>query len=242
MNDPQQLRTAVIGLIAFAGTEEQMLLEAARAHTEGGSPQAWAARPLAAHNTEFKRHQVQRLEAVRAGETPPEFPQIDHGSDEVYRRYGEPSDKTVTESSRLTTLALIDEVRRAGDADLLDSSRHPWLAGRQLWLQTVVRGFWHPTGHLGEYYLVHGQLEAAIALQARAVVLGALLSAPEPARGMACYNIACAQARAGMPAAALDTLKDAIGLNPDLVSNARRDTDLDRLREDGRLEELLNCS
>jgi hypothetical protein len=34
-------------------------------------------------------------------------------------------------------------------------------------------------------------------------------------------------------------LQEAIGLNPQLRANAERDADLDRVREDGRLESLL---
>jgi tetratricopeptide (TPR) repeat protein len=125
------------------------------------------------------------------------------------------------------------------DEDLCDPSPNAFLAGRQLWLQVVVRGFWHPSGHLGEYYLAHGRFEDAIGLQSRAVVTGALLSVPDPAQAMAFYNLACAQARAGEPAAGLKSLQEAIGLNPQLRANAERDADLDRVREDGRLESLL---
>ena len=92
-----------------------------------GSPQRWAARPLVAHNTEFKRQQVLRLEAIRDHKTPPPFPEIDHGSEEVYRRYSEQSLEAVREDSRRTTKALIDEVGAALDEDLLDPSRNPWL-------------------------------------------------------------------------------------------------------------------
>ncbi|MGA3216790.1 MAG: hypothetical protein ABSD97_14020 [Acidimicrobiales bacterium] len=200
MKSSEQLRAAIIGLVAFAGMEEEALIAGLRrASSEEGNPGRWAARALVAHSTEFKTQQVQRLEAVRRGARPPEFPQIDHSSEEIYRRCAEQSAEAVAAASRLCTLALIEEVGRAREADLLETSIHPWLAGRQLWLQIVVRGFWHPGGHLGEYYLAHGQTDQAIALQARAVTIATLLSAPPEARGMACYNLACAQARGACP-------------------------------------------
>ena len=63
----QDLKSVIIGLLAFAAAEEQMLLAAAPA-AEPGSPQGWAAVPLVAHITEFKRQQVQRLQAIRRGQ------------------------------------------------------------------------------------------------------------------------------------------------------------------------------
>ena len=100
-----------------------------------------------------------------------------------------------------------------------------------LWLQIVVRGFWHPTGHLGDYYLAHGQPGRAVALQAQGLAMARYLDAPGPAAGMAGYSLACAQAQAGQPEAAARTLAEAIEANPDLRANASRDPDLRVLRE-----------
>jgi len=72
MPDIGELRSAIIGLLGFAAAEEQMLLAVAPA-AEPGSPQCWAAVPLVAHNTEFKRQQVQRLQAIERGQVPPDF-------------------------------------------------------------------------------------------------------------------------------------------------------------------------
>ena len=163
-----QLRTVVTGLLAFAAAQEQELL-ASRPGPESGTAARWAAAPLVAHNTEFKRQQVQRLESIRAGTTPPEFGEIDHLSDAVYQACAAlPADRVARESWQATG-ALIDGLAASADADLLDPARHPWLRGRMLWLQIIVRGFWHPSGHLGEYYLAHGEPGRAVTLASRAV-------------------------------------------------------------------------
>ncbi len=225
MTSGQELRSAIIGLLGFAAAEEQMLLAAAPA-AEPGGPECWAALPVIAHNTEFKRQQVQRLQAVRLGQVPPEVAEIDHASAQTYRGYAaQPADEVAEDSSRVTG-ELVDGLNSVGDDDLRDPSRHPWLRGRQLWLQVIVRGFWHPAGHLGEYYLVHSQPDRAVALATHAVATAGYLGAPAPARGMASYNLACAQARANLPDQAAAALRDAIRLNPDVRANARRDADL----------------
>lgn len=240
MSDNLQLRAAIIGLLGCTAVEEELLLAAGPAAiAEQGGPACWAAVPLVAHNTEFKRQQVVRLQAIREGETPPEFTEIDHRSDDVYRGYSLQSASQVLQASRQVTAALIDGLSAICDDDLLDPSRNPWLRGRQLWLQIIVRGFWHPTGHIGEYYICHGQPARAAAAQAQAVAMASYLDAPGPARGMAHYNLACAQARSQLPGDAIDQLRLAVELNPDLVANISRDDDLAVLRDSGQLDALL---
>jgi|HubBroStandDraft_5_1064220.scaffolds.fasta_scaffold17139_4 hypothetical protein len=232
-----QLRAAVSGLLSFAASQEQDLI-AALDPAEDGSPQCWAAVPLTAHIAQFKHQQVQRLEAIGAGVKPADFGEIDHRSEEVYRSYCGQLE-AVTEASLTATGALARAFAATGDDDLLDPARNQWLRGRMLWLQVIVRGFWHPCGHLAGYYLDHGQHDRAISMAALAVAAAADLDAPGPARGMASYNLACAQARAGQLEAAVAAVAEAICLNPDLRANASRDGDLAVLRASGRLAEML---
>src|SRR5262249_59833100 len=98
----------------------------------------WAARSLVAHNTESRDQQVQRLAAIRDGRIPPDFAEIDHSSPEVYRRCCEPPADAVAEASRRTAQAPVAGLSALADEDLLYPARHPWLHGRQLWLQVIV--------------------------------------------------------------------------------------------------------
>ena len=155
----------------------------------------------------------------------------DHSSAEVYQGYlAQPPDAVLTGCRRISA-QLIDGTWTLPDEDLLDPARHPWLNGRLLWLQIVVRGFWHPTGHLGDYYLAHGQPGRAVALQAQGLAVARYLDAPAAAAGMAGHSLACAQAQAGQLEQAARTLAEAIEANPDLRANASRDRDLEVLRE-----------
>jgi hypothetical protein len=246
----RQLRTAVAGLTCFAAAEEELLLLAAlpageqpprhaAGSAEPGSPACWSAAAIVAHSTEFKQQQVQRLQAVHRGETPPAFAETDHLSAEVYRRYSRQAVPDVTAGSREVTAALLDGLSATSDEDLLDPARNPWLAGRQLWLQVIVRGFWHPLGHIAEYYLGHGAPDRACALQSQAVEVAGYLNAPGMARGMAQFSLACARARSGYLDDALAALRQSIELNPDLRARAGGEADLAPLRDGGRLAALL---
>jgi hypothetical protein len=235
------LRAALAGLLSFAAAEELTLLAetASRADRDRGSPDSWAAVPLVAHNNEFKGQQAERLVAIAAGQVPATYGEVDHSSTSVYRGYSAQASADVTAECRRVSDDLIDRTWALADEDLLDPARHRWLNGRMLWLQIVVRGFWHATGHLGDYYLAHGQAERAIALQAHGLATARYLRAPGPAVGLAGYSLACAQARSGLLDGAARTLTEAIGLNTDLRANARRDPDLAALRDAGRLDALL---
>ncbi|TVZ06690.1 hypothetical protein EAS64_04760 [Trebonia kvetii] len=220
----ENLRAAVTGLIGLAAAAEQALL--AEPQPAAGSAELWAAVPVVAHDTEFRRQQVQRLRAIRCRQAPPEFAEADHASAALYAELSaQPADAVARDSWRVAG-ELAEEMRLVSREDLLEPARNPWLRGRQLWLQVVVRGFWHPLGHLGEYYLGHGQPDRAVALAEHAVAAAGYVGAPARARGMASYNLACARARAGQLDEAAAALTDAITLNPDVRANARRDKDL----------------
>jgi hypothetical protein len=239
------LRRSVTGLLSFAAAEEEGLLAAVRfcgaGDASGGDdgPGNWGAVPVVAHNNHFKDQQAERLRAVLAGRVPPAFGEIDHSSASVYGEYrAQPFDRVLQEC-RLVTSELMDVTWALPDEDLLDPARHPWLRGRMLWLQIVVRGFWHPTGHVGDYYLGHGEAPRAVELHAHAVATARYLGAPSAAVGMALYSLACAQARVGRPDEAASSLTAAIAANPDLRVNAGRDADLAALRSAGQLDALL---
>ena len=236
--DAGKLRAAVTGLTAFAAAQEQVLLAAAPAGEEG-SPSHWAALPLVAHNTEFRRQQVVRLRAIRSGQAPPDFTEADHQSAALYAELSAQPADAVARDSRGVSGELIDEVTLVSAADLTDPSRHPWLRGRQLWLQVIVRGFWHPAGHVGEYYRSHGQADRDVALAQQAVATAVFLGAPDQARGMASYTLACALAGSGLLDEAAAAVAEAIDLNQDLRVNASRDPDLAAVRASDRLVALL---
>jgi hypothetical protein len=236
----RSLRAAVMGLVWHASGEETLLLATADGE-EPGTPTCWSARASVAHNSDFRQEQVSRLTAVRERRQPQEFPQIDHQDPGVYARLAAATPERALDRSRASTISLLDELAATRDEDLLDPSRHAWLRGRKLWLQIVVRGFWHPLGHVGEYYLRHSLSERALALHEHAVATARYLRAPDPAVGMACYSFACAQAVCGMPDAAIESLREAIGLNSDLRDAAAGDPDFESLRRDGRLDRVLGA-
>jgi hypothetical protein len=215
----------------IAGAEEGALLGlSARERGQTGSVTAWTLPAVVAHNTDFKRQQVVRLLAARSHETPPEFVEIDHRSEAVYAGFAAVPWEKALQDSRTTSAALIDGLWAAEDEDLTQPERLPWLHGRPLWLQVVVRGFWHPGGHLSDCLMRGNQQERALRLHQAGVALAEAVDLPALATGMAQYSLACAQALTGDLPACLASIGRALALNPDLALNARRDPDLEAAR------------
>ncbi|MGH7609058.1 MAG: TPR end-of-group domain-containing protein [Candidatus Dormibacteria bacterium] len=233
------LRASVVGLLRLAAlVEEQLLL----LHADGeGSATCWAAPPTIEHNSRFKLEQVARLRAINEGREAPATVEVDHRSPETYRELASMPPGDVDVEQRGATDELVDSLAGVADADLLDPSRHPWLRGRHLWLQVVVRGFWHPLGHVGGFFVEHGRPDQAVALHTQVVAAAEYLDAPTPALGMARYSLACAQAQARLNSAALESLRRAVTENADLMSNAGRDPDLAPLSQDPGFRELLSA-
>ncbi len=244
MTRSRELKGAIAGLLGFAAAEEQVLLTATTSAPAGtsaraGTPRNWAAVPVVAHNTEFKAQQVHRLRAVARGRVPEDFAEVDHASAAVYLGYAaQRADQVAADSNRVTG-DLIAGLALVGGDDLLDPSRNPWLHGRRLWLQVVVRGFWHPTGHLADYYLAHAQPDRAVALAAHGLATASYLGAPDEARGMAAFNLACAQARADRLDDAVASVRDTLALNPGLRAKVGTEPDLAVLRDGGYLASVL---
>jgi hypothetical protein len=230
--DARQLASAIAGLLGYAAAEEQVLLAASQSG-EPGTPLNWAAAPVVAHNTEFKAQQAHRLQAISLGRLPQEFAEFDHRSEQLYLGYAAQRPDRVAADSNRVTGELIAGLILIGPDDLLDPSRNPWLNGRMLWLQVVVRGFWHPMGHLADYYIAHSQPDRAVALAAHGLATASYLCAPDEACGMAAYNLACAQAKADLLEEAVASLTEAAALNPGLRAKIDTEPDLAALRNGG---------
>jgi hypothetical protein len=239
MTDTRALRTAIVGLLRHAAMEEEMLIVSTSHRRHEGSAERWAPLPTIAHNTEFKRQQVQRLQSILREETPPTFTEVDHGSQPVYEVYAAVDLDVAAGESRRTANDLVESLLLVSDADLTDPARHPWLRGRPLWLQTIVRGFWHPLGHVGDWYIANALQERGVALRNNAVATAEYLNAPDASRGMAWYSLACTYAAIGTLDGAVEALEHAAKLNRDFRERIATDPDLQGLRTDYRVAALI---
>ncbi len=108
-----------------------------------------------------------------------------------------------------------------------DARRHPWI-GLPEGISRPGIDLWAPAKPLYEA----GRFDEAAAL-------GRAILAEHPDEGGVAYNVACCECLAGRPGEALPFLEQAIAWWDGFRDLARRDTDLDALRDDPRFGELV---
>jgi hypothetical protein len=97
----------------------------------------------------------------------------------------------------------------------------------------------HAQQHMIEYYIENGVVEQASRLSESAVADMRAANAPGLILGAAVYNLACMRAQEEKGDEAIELLKEAFPLRPDIKSLAPDDKDLGKLREDPRFQELV---
>lgn len=243
MDDDETLRAGVSSLLDRMRGEERLFAErlTASERDEQGSPTHWSARATLAHIADFKAEQIVRLEAVRARVEPPELLPRDHSDPELYAEYAARDWNRLGADGERTATDLREHVQELDAEVLCTPGAFPWLRGRALWAQVLVRGVWHPSAHLHQYLAERGQFERVVELQES--LLGAATSSRIPdvsgGRPFALYNLACARSLCGELEPALTRLEEALRLDPTLAASAQVDADLAALRTDARFDALV---
>jgi hypothetical protein len=107
-----------------------------------------------------------------------------------------------------------------------------------LW-DSVSGNYAHLGNHLMFWYLDAKDEDAAEAAARWAFEVDSSVFATPKAESYAAYNLACFYGRVGQAEKALPLLRDSIQARPELVDLARKDPDLDRIRQDPEIVRLL---
>ena len=86
--------------------------------------------------------------------------------------------------------------------------------------------------HLGPLLLEHGKKKYATELQEEAAKLLSELDESQSWQGVVRYNLACHYALAGETETAIEKLREALEMNPELTEWSKEDSDLASLREE----------
>jgi tetratricopeptide (TPR) repeat protein len=199
----------------------------------------WNAKDHLAHVSWWRSRSAQTLEAVRTGgELPPPVPDDDGVQNAII--YAEVRDlpaEVVKANARKSWAALRNAVEASSEEDL--AKQHPRESESQVW-EAVPSAVGHAGTHIWSWYLDIGDEDRAIeAARWSAETEGRFFTKPEQLAESR-YNLACAYARLGRAREALPLLRASIGVRPDLAALARKDTDLDRIREDPGVKDLLS--
>jgi hypothetical protein len=199
--------------------------------TACGMADKWCAKDIMAHNAFWKEHLANNIQAVARGEAPTPVDDYDQANLECFEENKDrPCDDIVGFSERIH--GLIAEVVRTMDENALQSEEAwPGQEGRPAWQSVVGTSYTHPITHLAQYHAEDARGKQATKLWKDAVeLLGGLDESPRW-QGLMHYNQACMCSLAGMYDAAVDELRQALQLRPDLTEWSKQDPDLNPLRE-----------
>ena len=200
----------------------------------------WNAKDHLAHLSWWRRRSARTLNAVRTGgELPPPVPDDDDVQNAII--YAEIRDRSAADVKADATeswMALREAVEESSEEDL--AKQHPSQPQSQVW-EAVPGAIGHAGTHVWSWYLDIGDEARAMAVAHWAAEMeGRFFTKPEQL-AVSRYNLACVYGRLGRAQEALPLLRESFAARPDLIALARKDTDLDRIREDPAVKDLLSA-
>lgn len=220
------------------GRKRESELEAHVLDAPANANGSWTAKDHLAHVSWWRWRGARTLDAVRTGdELPPPVPDDDDVQNAlIYEEVKHRPAAEVRADAAASWTALRNAIEASSEADL--AKPHPRQAESQLW-ESVPGAVGHAGTHVWSWLLDGGEEDAAMAVAKWASeVEGSFASTPEQLANSR-YNLACVYARLGQAGQAMPLLRDSLQAKPELVAWARKDRDLDRIREEPELKELL---
>lgn len=146
-----------------------------------------------------------------------------------------PAAEIIREADRSWS-ALRGALDASGEADLVRP--HPQNPAAQVWESIPGMGG-HLGAHLMSWFMDAGDVARAEAAARWAYAFECSMLPEGPKQADAAYNLACFYARAGRVEDALPLLRESTRDNAELAAWAQKDKDLDGIRDDPRVRELL---
>lgn len=213
-------------------SEKERDLEALCVDAPADPSGRWSAKDHLAHMAGTRERHARVIAAVVAGTEVP--PRTENLSDVIYASTKDLRVAEVIAQARRAWEHMLAAVESASEADLEKPNPHSPQ-------RTLVDG--SPGDHLGAHlmwvYLESGDTAGAESIQRWARDLSIRTQSDARSRAVADYNLACFYSRVGQPDEALPLLRAGIEGDPSLKEWSHQDPDLDPIRHDPRVKELL---
>ena len=237
------IKSLVLELLALARREElDLLASLSEAEREAvGTPESWSAKDTLVHIAAWKQHHAEKLAMAVRGEKLPRWTDdelINELNAGTYAEFQHRAWREISAFAERANSQLVAQVESMSEAELANPNRYPHSGGDALWGETLGNGAWHPFTHMNLLARARGDQTRTRRLQeaelcAHEWELAALerSGASPHERAPSMYNLACYNALAGRPERALELLRGALTLAPDLTLNAKHDGDFASLRD-----------
>lgn len=231
------MRATLVALVKSGQAHEEAFraLIPAEERERVGTVEQWAPKEVIAHLGYWKQAQADRLNAAVSGEPVRDLSDFQTVNTESWPEHARLTwDESVARSDAAThtliaALEAIAPETLAGD----DAAAIRWMSS------TLGNTTDHVAAHMSDFFLSHGDVEGAKRVN-QALLDEAIAANLGPVvEGSARYNQGCFYALNGFADEALESLRQAFALRPDLVEWARQDTDLNSLRANPAFQALV---
>lgn len=230
----------LLDLLAWTGDEQKLWMAGLSAadRDAGGQADAWAARDLIAHFAEWDEVLRDILAAQVEGREAPTLPDDDEINAVFFERNQGLIWAEVAGKAEKAYEALAAQIRSM-PLEVLAAPSQP--GGRPTRTNMVFSNVYHRLRHISENLVARGDRDAADALMVEGAKRMAVIDDSAPFRGAIVYNLACHYAINGRHNRALDTLRQALAIAPDMAEYPGQDADFAGLRDDPVFQALVGA-
>ena len=239
------LEDSILHLVDLLENEENRLdtwIPAAE-RERSGNLESWAPKEALAHSAGWTMRRVANMRRILGGEQPVaygDYLSLNHQDFLIYRELSWEQSRQRSREARQAVREMLNDI---SETQLLERDFPPSDDRRPLWKRITGSAVEHPLIHLSMVLNAIGQPKASADLQeSLARALRDLDPQDREWQGTVQYNLACHYALTGQKSRALEILREALALAPELIDWSKKDSDLDALRGEAEYQELLTKS
>lgn len=228
-----ELKQQLLQLLKRAHETEQAFVAglAGDERSASGTFEQWSAKDVMAHVAAWKERRAQATSASSRGQPAPPDDDLEKINAGVFEANRNRSWAEVLAYSDRAHSSLVECVRALPHEGLTASQTPPWQEGRPLYRVITYYGYLHPIGHITQYCAERGKIDYIVRLWEEATTLVAQVSDYPTWLGTVQYNLACYCGLSGHQEGAVNTLREALQLNPRLAEWSKEDPDLSSIRD-----------
>jgi len=230
----QDLRPLLLRTLAAAERRESAFV-ALCDDAPPADPQRWTAKDHLGHLSAWRDHAARLLMAASAGRAEAEPDDIDAQNARIHAANAGRHAADVVADAQRSYRTLSAAIGACSEAQLNNPRQE---RPGEVWRVVPGNGHPHVAQHLVQWYREHGDAAAAEATSRWMRELDDLFT-DSPSRAAAAYNQACFYATAGDAEHALPLLRASLQIDPGLRGWIAQDSDLDPIRGDAAVRELL---
>jgi len=204
-----------------------------------GTFEYWTAKDNVAHNSYWRKRHAEDVLEVLAGKSPVEV-EDDDVNEGVYAQYKNQSWDEVDTLLDTSLERMGEALAKLSEDDLQSDDFYPW-EHRPLWRELVGNMYTHPIIHISEWYIKKGNTTRAAEMYREMTRQLVSLDDSPDWQGTIRYNNACSFSLLGDKETAINELREALKLNPDLTEWSKQDPDFEAIRGEAGFKALYDA-